>query len=78
MHREDGNDAGMGELGGGPGFAQETLPRRGLDGSFGRQQLDRHPAVQPQLAGEIHHPHAPAPQASFQHVASGEGALEIR
>ena len=68
----------MRELGGGPGFAQEALPCGRLDRPLRWQQLDRDPAVEPQLAGEVYDPHAAAPQASFQHVAPGEGALEIR
>ena len=45
---------------------------------LGGQELDGDPAVEAQLAGQIHDPHAAAPQASFQEVAPGEGALEIR
>ncbi len=78
MHCEDGDDAGMRELSGGPGLAQEALPRVRLHRPLGGQQLDRDPAVQAQLPGEIHDSHAAAPQAAFQHVAPGEGALEIR
>src|SRR2546421_4860750 len=77
-HGEDGDDARVRELGGGPGFAQEALPFGGLEGPLGREQLDRDPAVEPQLASEVYNPHPAAPQASFQHVAPRERALEIR
>src|SRR2546421_10936512 len=40
-HGEDGDDARVRELGGGPGFAQEALPFGGLEGPLGREQLDR-------------------------------------
>ena len=78
MHREDRDDAGMRELSGRPGLAQEALPCGRLHRAVGGQQLDGDPAVQAQLAGQVDHPHAAAPQAPFQHVAPGERALEIR
>src|SRR2546430_9239569 len=78
VHGEDRDDTGVRELSGGPGFAQEALPFGGLEGPLGREQLDRDPAVEPQLASEVYKPHPAAPQASFQHVAPREGALEIR
>src|SRR5438094_66888 len=43
MYREDGDDAGMRELSGGPGLAQEALPRGRLDRAVGGQQLDSDP-----------------------------------
>ncbi len=78
VHGEDRDDTGVRELSGGAGFAQEALPCGRLEGLLGRQQLDRDPAVEPQLASEVYDPHPAAPQASFQHVAPREGALEIR
>jgi len=50
--------------GGGPGLAQEALPRPRLDGPLGRQQLDGDSAVQAQLAGEVHDPHAAVSQVT--------------
>src|SRR6185312_2239700 len=56
------------ELGRGARLSQETLARGRLAGLVRGQELDRHPAVEPQLARKVDDPHAAATQATLQHV----------
>ena len=77
VHREDGNDPRVGELGRGARLPQETLPRGRLAGLVRGQELDRHPAVEPQLTRKVDDPHAPETQPTLQHVPPGERTPEL-
>ena len=77
VHRENGNDPWVGELGRGARLSQETLACGRLAGLVRGQELDRHPAVEPQLARKIDDPHAPETQTTLQHVPPGERTPEL-
>ena len=67
----------MGELRRGARLPQEAVPRGRLAGPLGRQQLDRHAAVEAKLAGQVNNSHATAPQTALQHVPPGQRAPEF-
>ena len=54
-------------------LAQEPLPETLVPGQLGRQQLQRHPALQPQLLGQVHDPHPPTADHRLDPVAGHVG-----
>ena len=77
LHREDRNDVGVGQLGRRAGFAQEPLSQAAVARLGGRQQFDRHRAVESHFAGEVDHPHPAAADLALEGIAAGEGRLEV-
>ena len=67
----------MAELRGGAGLPQEALAQLGVAGAGGREQLDRHQAIEPHLSGEVDDPHAATPQLPLEGIAAGQRGLEI-
>ena len=57
------------------GFALESLGREGA-GQLGGQDLDHHPASQPQVLGDEDPAHAPATQLPLDAVLGAEGSLQ--
>ena len=53
---------------------QEALLRGVVAGQIGRQDLDRHLAVQPWVMRRIHHPHPPAAELGANLVRTEGGA----
>ncbi len=58
----DRDDVGMGEPRRGPCFPEKAVPKRRDPGELGGEQLDRHRAVQGEVAGQEHDAHAAAAQ----------------
>jgi hypothetical protein len=77
VHGEDGDDPRVGELCRGARLPQEALPGGRLAGPFGRQQLDRHPAVEPQIAREVYDPHTAASETALQRVSPSQRTSEF-
>ena len=65
----DVDDVGVAEVGGRLGLAAEALDEVGVDGELGEQHLDRHLAVEQQVAGEEHVGHTAAPDPLVDLVA---------
>ena len=64
----NGADVGMADQRGDARLALESLTRAGLTREFGQQDLDRHVAVEAQIAATIDHRVAIAPEALRQPV----------
>ena len=68
---EDRDDVGVVHRGRGPGFPDEPLPERLVPGQSGRQDLERDPAVQPDVVGPVDHGHA-APADLLHHLVAAD------
>src|SRR5688572_26879659 len=73
----DGDDVRMREAGGRPRFAQEALAYALVVGEVQRERLDRHEAVEPQVAGKEDHAHAATPELALERVLLAEDGFEI-
>ena len=74
---------GAGDVGMAHGVRQgHLLPEAGdvvvLEGALGPERLDRHPALEEQVVGEVDGAHAPFADASGQHVAPAERPIAGR
>ena len=65
----DRDHVGMVETGGDLQLAQEAVAEAGVIGQLGRKELERCPAVQAQVLGQIDDPHSSLAQHRFQPVA---------
>jgi hypothetical protein len=64
------------ESGGRPDLAEEALGPEAR-AQLGVEHLDRHEAVVPQVAGEIHRGHAAVTELALDRVAAGQGGFEV-
>ena len=64
----DRDDVGMGQPGGGLRLAGEALADVLLEGELGRQHLDGDPALEPLVAGAVHHAHPAAADLAFERI----------
>jgi hypothetical protein len=71
----DGGDVGVIEGGGGPRLLHQPAVRRGIAAQVGRQQLERHRAVQSGVPCQVDPPHPPLPQRADDAVSPHYGAL---
>ena len=71
------NDVGMRELGSRARFPEKSLAEILLHGERLGQQLDRHGAIERDVAGEKHHGHAAAPDLALKRESAGERFLEL-
>jgi len=76
IDREDGDDVGVGKLRCRPRLPEEALPRDRVARLYGGQQLDGDRAIEPQLAREKHHARPAPAEAAFEHVTTGQRAVE--
>jgi hypothetical protein len=75
LDRIDRDDVRVGQLRGGPGLPEKALPQpRGV--RLGRQEFDRHWAVEPDFPRQVHDAHATPPQLPLQRVAAGDRTLK--
>ena len=58
----------MAELRGGLRFANESRAHVGIEREIGRQDLDRHRAIQSQIGGAVHDRHSAAPDLILDQV----------
>jgi hypothetical protein len=65
----DGNDVGMAQRGGSPGFLQQTALAVGICGELGRQALQGDNALQALIARLVDHAHATFPKLFDDEVA---------
>ncbi len=78
-HLVDGHDVGVAQLARGAGLALEAPNHTRVLGELGRQDLQRHPALQGQLLGQEHAPHPPTSQlADDLELAGGGGAQSVQ
>ena len=68
------HDVGMVEARGHPRFALKTLAASRFDGPFGRQNLDRHHAIQPGVARTVDFAHATAANHGLDFVHADTSA----
>ena len=73
----DRDDVRVIERGRDPRLAQEALPERVLVHKLGRQDLQRHLALQPLVLGEVHRAHRPAPDHRLDAVSRENAPYEI-
>ena len=72
---EDGNDVRMAQRGGGPGLADHPGPEAGVAGQFRRHHLERDPAAQPLVLGEVDDGPAALPDVPVQPVTGDRAGL---
>ena len=70
FYRVDRHDVGVRQPGGRSRFAQEPLAQISVDGELWRQQLDGHEAIERNIPGQQHDPHATPAQLSVERVAT--------
>ena len=73
---EDGDDVGVGELRRRPGLTEEAPARDRVARLRRVQQLDGDRAIEPQLARQKHHARPAPAEAAFEHVTTGQSAVE--
>jgi hypothetical protein len=71
-----GHDVRMGERRGHPRLAEKPLAQVVDRSEFGREDLDRHRAVEPRILGEPDGAHATASQFALEPVGIAEGRLQ--
>ena len=72
---EDGNDVRMSQRGGGPGLADHPGPEAGVASQFRRHHLERDPAAQPHVPGEVDDCPAALPDVPVQPVTADRAGL---
>ena len=68
----DRDDVGVGQPGGGLRLAGEALPDVLLEGELGRQDLDGDPALEPLVAGAVHHAHAATADLALDGIGAAQ------
>ena len=62
----------MGQLGRGAGLAEEALAELGIRAERPGEDLERHLAVEADVAGQVDHAHAAPPELPLENVLAGE------
>ena len=70
----DRDHLGLLERGREPRLTQEALPEALVAGELGRDELERHPPLEPGILGEVNDAHAASPEPGLEPVAGKLGA----